>query len=233
MAHEKDPRWTAVDEYVNANLLADAKLNGALEEALKRTRAQRLPDIAVSAAQGKFLQLQCKLIGARNVLEVGTLGGYSSIFLAATSPEIRVVTVEVNEHHAAVARENIAAAGYADRVEVIVGAGRDVLPELLANVNAGKREKFDFVFIDADKPNNWFYFDTAVKMCRPRAQIIVDNVIRGGRLANPEAFEDPSVAGSREVIEKVGRDPRVDAVALQTVGEKSYDGMLITVVKDT
>ena len=183
--------------------------------------------------QGKFLLLQGRLIGVKNILEVGTLGGYSTIWLANTSPDVRVTTIEVNEHHAEVARQNFKAAGVADRVEVVVGPGVEVLPKIAAEVEAGTRPRFGLTFIDADKDNNWFYFDLAVKISYPRSVIFVDNVVRRGTTADAEAAKhDPKIQGSRVVIENAGKDSRVDSVVLQTVGEKSYDGFLMAVVKD-
>ena len=176
--------------------------------------------------------MQCKLIKAKHVLEVGTLGGYSTIWLASSSSDIEVTTIEVDEHHAKVARESIANAGLSDRVELIVGSGVDVVARLSAEVQQGKRPKFDFAFIDADKPNNWNYLRETTSMSRAGACLIVDNVVRRGTTANDElAKTDKAVEGSRLVIEEAGRDERLDATLLQMVGEKNYDGMLICVVK--
>lgn len=209
-----------------------SSLQKALSFAENHAYKNDLPDIAVSAFQGQFLSLQCKLIHAKHVLEVGTLGGYSTIWLASSSSDIKITTIEVNEHHANVARDSIANAGLSDRVEVITGSGVDVVARLAAEVREGRREKFDFAFIDADKPNNWAYLREAIAMSRQAACLIVDNVVRRGTTANDElAKTDAAVKGSRLVIEEAGKDERLDATLLQMVGEKNYDGMLICVVK--
>lgn len=152
--------------------------------------------------------------------------------MAALNPGLRVTTVEVDAKHAEVARKNFAAAGVADRVEVIVGKGVDVLPVLLEEVLKGKREVFDFAFIDADKENNWTYFDLAVKAGRSGMGIVVDNVVRRGRIVSedPEVQAEEGVKGARKVIEGAGRDERVEAVVMQLVSEKSYDGFVFAVV---
>lgn len=228
--HEKDPRWTAVDDYAEAHLRSHA-IHDDLEYAAKAQKSNGLPDIAVSRMQGKFLALQCRMMGAKHVLEVGTLGGYSTIWLASASPDIRIASVEVNEHHASVARASFKHAGLEDRIEVLVGAGVDVLPKIRQEVESGQRPKFDFVFIDADKPNGLNYLNESIPMSRTGACIIVDNVVRKGQLANAEvAKTDGNVQGGRIVVEAAGKDQRIDATLLQTVGEKNYDGMLICVV---
>ncbi|OCL08809.1 O-methyltransferas-like protein family 3 [Glonium stellatum] len=232
-SHETDPRWTAVDNYSFSHLhpqSSTSPTNDALDVALANSQKHGLPNIAVSRSQGKFLMLQAQLLRAQHVLEVGTLGGYSSIWLASASPNIRLTTVEVNERHAAVAQENLAVAGVADRVEVIVGPGADVLPKLVDEVQSGTRGKFDLVFIDADKENNWAYVDHALRMCVQGACIIVDNVVRKGTLAHSDTT-DSRILGARKVVEEVGKDERLDGVVLQTVGEKNYDGFLIAIVK--
>ena len=231
-SYEINPRWTAVDSYSFSHLhppSSTSPTNRVLDAALANSEKHGLPNIAVSPSQGKFLMLQAQLLRAQNVLEVGTLGGYSTIWLASASPDIRVTTVEVDERHAAIAQENLAAAGVADRVEVIVGSGLDVLPKLVKEVQSGARGKFDLVFIDADKENNWAYVDHALGMCVQGACIIVDNVVRKGMLVDPSAT-DSRVLGARKVIEEVGKDERLDGVVLQTVG-KSYDGFLMAIAK--
>ncbi|MCJ1326273.1 hypothetical protein MMC10_002937 [Thelotrema lepadinum] len=231
--HEKDSRWTAVDTYGISHLHPpSAPYHDALISAAKRAKEQALPDIAVSPLQGQFLQLQARFIGAKHILEVGTLGGYSTIWLASTGPEAKVVTVEVDPHHAAVAKESIESAGLGERVEIREGAGVDVLTKLEEEVAAGKREKLDFTFIDADKENNLFYFEKALEISRSGACIIVDNVVRKGAVADEEqAKSDSAIKGSRKVIEAAAKNKRVDATLMQTVGEKNYDGMLICRVK--
>ncbi|KAJ9623176.1 hypothetical protein H2203_006112 [Taxawa tesnikishii (nom. ined.)] len=173
-----------------------------------------------------------RLLRAERVLEVGTLGGYSTIWLASTAPSIKVTTVEVNSAHAACAREAIDAAGLGDRVEILEGAGVDVLPGLRRQVEEGKRKPFDFVFIDADKENNLNYLNESIPMARQGACIIVDNVVRKGSLADEEtAKTDSRVQGARAVVEGAGKDDRVEGVVMQMVGEKNYDGFLILSVK--
>ncbi|KIW32806.1 uncharacterized protein PV07_04326 [Cladophialophora immunda] len=233
-AHEHDPRWTAVDQYTNGHLLGPSRnpYHAALEFAQSNSRAKGLPDIAVFPAQGKLLSLQIQITGAKNILEVGTLGGYSAIWMAAgAGADGRVTTVEVNPETKKVAEENIAHAGLSDRVTVLLGPGVEVLPALLKEVQAGKRPPFDFVFIDADKENNLAYFEWALQMTKRGTCIYVDNVVRRGLLADEAAKDDPRVAGSRRLIEAVGKDDRVDAVVLQTVAEKNYDGFMMAVVK--
>jgi predicted O-methyltransferase YrrM len=188
-----------------------------------------LPDIAVSPSQGKYLQLQARLMRAANILEVGTLGGYSTIWLANARPTVKVTSVEVDKHHAEVARANIKYAGVEDRVDVRLGSGMEVLPQLAEEFRNGKRDKFDLVFIDTDKMNNWNYVDIALGMCGLGACIIVDNVVRRGQLAKD--LDDPAVVGARMVVENIGKDKRLEGVVMQTVGEKSYDGFLFAVVK--
>ena len=231
--HEKEPRWTAVDTYGVSHLHPPTSpYHDALISAAKRAEDNGLPDIAVSPLQGQFLQLQARFIGAKQILEVGTLGGYSTIWLAATSPTARVVTVEVDPHHAAVARQSIENAGLGERVEIREGAGVDVLQKLKEEVAVGKREKLDFTFIDADKENNLLYFERAVEMSQSGSCIIVDNVVRRGAVADEKlAKSDVAIKGSRQVIEAAAKDERVDATLIQTVGEKNYDGMLICRVK--
>jgi predicted O-methyltransferase YrrM len=229
-----DETWVKVDQWAfsQAHTSKAIPKQEVLDKALKHQHDSGLPDIAVSPSQGKFLQIQAKILNAKHILEVGTLGGYSTIFLANASPETKVTTVEVSEKHAQVARENLEQAGVGDRVEILLGGGLEVLPKLLEEVKAGKRPQWDFVFIDANKSSNWDYFDTAAKMSRPGACIIVDNVVRRGTLVDEEKIHtDENVIGSRKVITNAGKDDRVDSVVIQMVGEKSYDGFLITVLK--
>jgi len=232
-SYETDARWTAVDTYSFGHLHPSSSTNpplSALEHALITSQAQGLPDIAVSPSQGKYLQLTARIARAKHILEVGILGGYSTIWLAASAPDVHVTSVEVDAHHAEVARSNIAYAGLGEKVNVRVGPGMEVLPALLEEVRAGKRAKFDFVFIDADKENNWNYVDIALGMCGAGATVVVDNVVRKGQLADEEYKDDPRIAGARRVVENVGKDDRLDGVVVQTVGEKNYDGFLLAVV---
>lgn len=230
--HEKDPRWSAVDIYSLGHLHPASRTtpsNEVLEHALSNSEKHGLPDIAVSPSQGKYLQLQARLLKAKNVLEIGTLGGFSTIWLANANPEVRVISVEVDEHHAKVAQSNIEYAGVADRVDVRLGPGVEVLPRIVNEVKDGKLGKFQLVFIDADKENNWNYVNTAIQLCEPGSCIIVDNVVRKGALVH--ATDDPSITGARRVVENVGKDDRLDGVVVQTVGDKNYDGFLIAVVR--
>ncbi|KAF2257171.1 S-adenosyl-L-methionine-dependent methyltransferase [Trematosphaeria pertusa] len=230
--YEQDPRWTAVDAYSLSHLhpkSATTPSHDALEYAQTNAEQNGLPDIAVSTSQGKFLQLQARLARAKNILELGTLGGFSTLWLAHASPDVKVTSVEVDPHHAEVARANFKNAGVADRVDVRLGPGVEVLPKIAEEVKQGKHGKFQLVFIDADKENNWNYVDMALGMCEPGACIIVDNVVRKGQLANEGG--DERIQGARRVVENIGKDARLDGVVIQTVGEKSYDGFLMAVVK--
>jgi predicted O-methyltransferase YrrM len=222
--------WTAVDTYTLAHTHPLSRPNSSLlTSTLTASQASGLPDIAASRAQAKFLSLFLRATHTTSALEIGTLGGFTSIFLASENPQLRVVTVEVNPEHADVAKQNIAAAGLSDRIEVILGAGVDVLAKIKDEVDAGKREKFGFVFIDADKENNWNYFDVAAGIVKSKGVVVVDNVVRRGKAAE-EGTTDSRILGARRVIEVAGRDGRVDSVVLQTVGEKGYDGWLWAVV---
>lgn len=215
----QDSGWAAVDDYVEGQLLQpDAALDAALWESV----SAGLPEIAVAPVQGKLLMLMARMVGARRILEVGTLGGYSTIWLARALPEGgELVTLELEEHHAAVARENIARAGLADRVTVIAGPALDSLDMLTG--------PFDFVFIDADKQNNAAYVDHAIRLSRPGTAIVVDNVVREGGLLDA-ASSDERIVGTRALFEMVSAHPRLDATAVQTVGGKKWDGFLLAIV---
>jgi predicted O-methyltransferase YrrM len=204
-----------------------------IQDALKLSETRGLPSIEVSDLQGRFLVTQCQIIDAKNVLELGTLGGVSSIYLASSGPDVKVTTIEIDEQRKQVAEEAIANAGLSHRIEVLLGAGVDVLRRIKQDVDEGRRLKFDFVFIDADKPNNLNYYNAAVPMCRSRGCVMIDNVVRRGRLADDNAArEDPNVQGARDVIEVAGKDDRLMSTSMiQTVGEKNYDGFLICIVK--
>jgi len=215
--------WDAVDDYFEG-LLVPA--DPALEESQRASDAAGLPEIQVTASQGKLLQLLARMVGARSILEVGTLGGYSTIWLArALAAGGRLITLEVDPVHAAVARENVARAGLADVVDVRVGPGLETLPKLAAE-GVGP---FDLVFIDADKINNSGYFKWAVKLTRPGSLIIIDNVVRGGAVADADS-DEPSVVGTRRVHDLIAAEPRVSATAIQTVGHKGYDGFTLALV---
>ncbi len=217
--------WTSVEEYVDGLLIP---ADPVLEAARKASEDAGLPVIAVTASQGRLLHLLAKMLGARQILEIGTLGGYSAIWMARALPaDGRLVTLEFEPKHFAVARENIALAGMSDRVDQRLGAALDTLP-LLEAEDAGP---FDFVFIDADKENCAPYFDWAVRLSRPGTVIVVDNVIRDGEVANAKTA-DPLVAGIRRFNEAVAAEPRVSATTVQTVGSKGYDGFTLIRMND-
>ncbi|KAF2239320.1 S-adenosyl-L-methionine-dependent methyltransferase [Viridothelium virens] len=229
--YEHDPRWTKVDQYTFSHLHPTSHpTNPALSHALANSQKNNLPDISAYPNLARFLALQCRAARATTALEVGTLGGYTAIWLATLNPSLRVTSVEVNPHHAAVARENIAYAGLSERIEVLEGAGVEVLPRLREEVKAGKRPRFAFAFVDADKENNWTYVQEWVEMAESGACVIVDNVVRRGKLVDPEKMEETAVMGARRLVEEVGKDPRLEGVVMQTVAEKNYDGFLMAVV---
>ncbi|ANZ25505.1 methyltransferase [Rhodococcus sp. WB1] len=215
--------WERTDAYLTDTLIgADPQL----EDALAANAAAGLPPIDVAPVQGKFLHLLARIRGARRILEIGTLGGYSTIWLArAVGDDGRVVTLEYEPRHAEVARANLDRAGVGERVDIRVGAALDTLPSLEGGA------PFDLVFVDADKENNPHYVRWALRLGRPGTVIVVDNVIRGGSVTNAD-LDDERVRGAREVLELMATDPRLDATALQTVGAKGWDGFAIAVVTD-
>lgn len=215
--------WTAVDRYL-AELLAPA--DAALEAALAANRAADLPAIDVSPPQGKLLHLLARLQGAHKILEIGTLGGYSTIWLArALTAGGRVITLEADPVHAETARANITRAGLAAVVDVRLGPALETLPRL----EAERCGPFDVTFIDADKPSTPDYFTWALKLSRRNSIIIVDNVVRDGAVIDG-ASSDPGVKGMRRFFEMLAAEPRVIATAIQTVGSKGYDGFAIALV---
>ncbi|SED39741.1 Predicted O-methyltransferase YrrM [Streptomyces sp. 3213] len=217
--------WNDVDDYLIGHLSPHDEV---LEATLRDSDAAGLPQIAVSAAAGKLLHLLARIQGAARILEIGTLGGYSTILLARALPaDGRLITLEYSPKHAEVAGRNIARAGLDKLVEIRVGPALDSLAAL-ADENAAP---FDLVFIDADKANNPNYVEWALKLTRPGSLIIVDNVVRGGRVADP-ANTDPDVLGTRAAIELIGSHPRLSGTAIQTVGEKGYDGFALARVID-
>ncbi|EIU04150.1 O-methyltransferase [Mycobacteroides abscessus 5S-0422] len=212
---DADTRWIKIDDYLERTVATDA---AELNHIRQAQEDGGLPDIAVSATQGKFLYLLATIAEARRVLEIGTLGGYSTAWLAkAVGPEGAVVTLEFDPKHAAVAQASLVEAGLGDRVQVLVGAALESLPAV--------EGPFDLVFIDADKSNNPGYLDWALRLTEPGAVIVVDNVIRW------IAEEGPNAEGTRAALERLGSDPRLDATALQTVGVKGWDGLAIAVVR--
>jgi predicted O-methyltransferase YrrM len=212
--------WTNVDHYIEERLLApDALLDAALET----SHAAGLPPIHVAANQGKLLQLLALAIGARRILEIGTLGGYSTIWLARALPhDGRLVSLELDAKYAELARANIARCGLADQVEIRVGPAIDTLAALPGE------PPFDLVFIDADKPSNPEYLDAALRLTRPGSLIVVDNVVREGGVLDAQG--DAAVQGVRRLFDRLGAEPRVTATALQTVGCKGHDGFAIALV---
>ncbi|MEU5921820.1 O-methyltransferase [Streptomyces sp. NPDC047141] len=215
-----NPQWNAVDDYFTRTI---APGDDALTAALAASTAAGLPEIAVAPNQGKLLHLLAATQGARNILEIGTLGGYSTIWLARALPaDGRLTTLEYDPAHADVARANIARAGLDKIVEVRTGAALETLP-VLETEGAGP---FDLVFIDADKANNPHYVTWALKLSRPGSLIIVDNVVREGRVAT-EQPGDAAVTGTRAMFDLIAAEPRLDATAIQTVGTKGYDGLLL------
>jgi predicted O-methyltransferase YrrM len=220
---QQDPAWTEVDRYIADRLLGD---DPALSAALVANAAGGLPDIDVSPAQGRMLHLFARMAGARRILEIGTLGGYSTIELARALPaDGKLISLEIDPHHAEVARSNVAKAELGDRVDIRTGPALDSLQAMIA-ANEGP---FDFVFIDADKQNNAAYVRAALAMSRPGTTIVVDNVIREGGVLDA-ASGDERIRGTRRLFEEVGREPRLTATAVQTVGVKKWDGFLIAVV---
>jgi predicted O-methyltransferase YrrM len=212
--------WDDVDFYFSSHLAPDDE---TLQAALRDSEAAGLPHISVTAAQGKFLQLLAEIQGARNILEIGTLAGYSTIWMARALPaDGRLISLEYDPKHAEVATRNIARAGLDRIVEVRVGAALESLPQL-ADENPAP---FDLVFIDADKANNAHYVEWALRLTRAGSLIVVDNVVRGGRVVD-SASTEPDVVGTRAAIELIASHPRLTGTAVQTVGSKGYDGFAI------
>jgi len=215
--------WTAVDEYINDQLVPS---DPALDAALAACTEAELPAISVTPSQGKLLYLLARLLNAKNILEIGTLGGYSTIWLGRALPaDGHLITMEFDPKHAEVASANIANADLADIVELREGKALDLLPELAAE----GLEAFDLIFIDADKCNNLQYFDWALRLSHKGSLIIVDNVVRDGRVIEAES-DDADIQGIRKLFERIAAEPRVLCTAQQTVGSKGYDGFAIALV---
>jgi predicted O-methyltransferase YrrM len=215
--------WVAVENYLDGLLIP---ADPVLDEVVKASADAGLPDIAVTPSQGKMLQLLARMVGARKILEIGTLGGYSTIWLArALSKDGMVMTLEADRKHFEVAQENIQRAGLEKRVQRRLGRALHVMPKIEAE-GVGP---FDLVFIDADKENTAEYFAWAVRLSRPGSAIVVDNVIRDGEVVDEET-KDPRVLGIRRFNEALARDSRVSATTIQTVGSKGYDGFTLAVV---
>lgn len=216
--------WTAVDDYIVSSLF---EADTTLDSVLAANRDQGLPAIDVSAAQGKLLSLLVRIRGAKKVLEIGTLGGYSTIWMARGLPaDGKIVTLELEPHHAGVARSNFERAGVSDKVDLRVGPALQSLAAL-GGENAGP---FDLIFIDADKPNNPNYLDWAMKLSQPGTVIVCDNVIRDGAVLDDDG-RDANVEGARAAFSFIGGDKRLDGTAIQTVGAKGYDGFAIAIVE--
>ncbi|WP_175406506.1 O-methyltransferase [Bacillus sp. FJAT-27264] len=221
---ERTQRWSEVDHYFNSKLLAEDHM---LDAVLAANSGAGLPAIDVAPNQGKLLHLLARMKGAKRILEIGTLGGYSTIWLARALPvEGKLVSLEFEHLHVQVAEDNLRAAGLADNVQVIEGPAL----ESLAALEAQGVELFDFIFIDADKPNNPHYLQWALKLASPGAVIIADNVVRDGEVVNGDSGDD-RVQGIRQFTDLLAAEPRIDATALQTVGSKGYDGFILGVVK--
>jgi predicted O-methyltransferase YrrM len=215
--------WTAVDHYIADTLIP---IDPILEAALAANAAAGLPSIDVTANQGKLLHLLARIQGAKRILEIGTLGGYSTIWLGrALPPGGQLITLECEPKHAAVAQENIARASLSGVVEIRLGPAVDSLAQL----HAAGADPFDLIFIDADKPNNPIYLEWALKLSRAGTLIICDNVIRDGEIADRNS-KDPNVQGTRTMFEMLATEPRLEATAVQTVGSKGYDGFSLAVV---
>jgi predicted O-methyltransferase YrrM len=213
-------RWDAVDRYLTDTLLP---ADSTLDEAVKDSDAAGLPPIQVTPSQGKLLHLIARVQGARRILEIGTLGGFSTIWLARALPaDGRLVTLEIDPKHAGVARRNLERAGVGDRAEVRVGPALELLPKLEGE------GPFDLAFIDADKPSTPDYFRWALRLSRPGSLIVVDNVVRSGAVTDPAG--DESVRAIRATLELMAAEPRVTATAIQTVGAKGYDGFAVALV---
>ena len=215
-----DPTWTAVDRYLEHALLRDEP---ALAQALASSEQAGLPDIMVSPPQGKFLRLLAQIAGAKRILEIGTLGGYSTLWLAgAVGEDGKIVTLEYETKHAEVARRNFEHAGVGDRIDLRLGKAAESLEAMIEQGT----EPFDLVFIDADKESSALYVQLSIELTRPGSILVIDNVIRRGRVAD-QSEQSGDVVGMRDTLELIGRHSRLDAVALQTVGGKSYDGLCI------
>jgi predicted O-methyltransferase YrrM len=214
-------KWKAVDLYLTEKIV---RPDNAVLGAYRSSLAAGMPDIAVSAAQGKLLQLMASMMGAKRILEIGTLGGYSTIWLArALAPGGSLITLEFDPKHAGMARTNLANAGLSDRVEVKVGNALEILPTLTG--------PFDFFFIDANKDGYPEYFQWALKLSRPGSVMVFDNVVRGARVLEA-ASTDSLIQGVRALNEAIAAEPRVTATAIQTVGVKGYDGFCVAMVTE-
>ena len=215
--------WDAVDKYFGDTLLSSDSI---LDSALHESNAAGLPQHNVAPNQGKLLQIFAEMIGAKRILEIGTLGGYSTIWLARSVPSNgRVITLEANAQYAEVAAKNIERANLTNIVDIKVGKAIDTLAELVEEDSS----PFDFIFIDADKPSNPDYLQWSLRLSRPGTVIVGDNVVRDGEVANSDSL-DPKVRGVRRFCELISEEPRLSSTAIQTVGSKGYDGFAIAIV---
>jgi predicted O-methyltransferase YrrM len=216
--------WTEVDEYFGDHLL---KSDAALDAILAANRKAGLPPIDVTPLQGKFLELLVRMSSARRVLEIGMLGGYSTAWMARALPsDGRVISLELEQRHADIARKNLESVNLSDRVEIRVGRAADSLQKLVAE----KAAPFDLIFIDADKAGYPDYLDWSLKLSRPGTVIVADNVVREGAVIDPKSA-DPNVQGVRRFTEKLAAEPRLTATALQTVSSKKHDGLILATVR--
>ncbi len=216
-----NPQWAAVDRYFEEHLIRE---DAALKAALAAGDSAGLPPIGVAANMGKLLMMVASMVGARRILEIGTLAGYSTIWMARALPQDgKLISLEIDPHNAKVAHANLVAAGLSTLVDIRLGPALDSLPTL------GDEGPFDLIFIDADKSNNAAYLDWALKLARVGSAIVVDNVVRGGAVADPKS-RDASVIGAREVTVAIAAEPRLTATAIQTVGAKGHDGFILALV---
>ncbi len=221
---QSEALWASVDRYLNSTLLPPDPI---LDAALAANKAANLPAIDVSPSQGKFLQLLAETQQAKRILEIGTLGGYSTINLArALPPNGKLITLELDPHHAEVALANIAHAGLAHLVELRLGPALDSLAQLHAELESGESAPFDLIFLDANKDGYPDYLTAALKLARPGTLLLADNVIRDGEVIDP-TNPDPNVQGVRRFFDLLSADPRLSSTALQTVGSKGYDGFAV------
>jgi predicted O-methyltransferase YrrM len=215
--------WEAVDKYFDEMLIPH---DSTLDDALANCASANLPAIQVSSVQGKLLHLLARILGARNILEIGTLGGYSTIWMARALPEGgRIITLEADPKHAEVARKNFARAGVENKIELRLGKALDTLPQVAAEM----RDPFDMFFIDANKSNMPEYFEWSLKLARKGSVIIADNVVREGAVLDAKS-KDADIQGIRRFLEMVGKEKRVSGTALQTVSTKNYDGFALVLV---
>ncbi|MEP2102236.1 MAG: O-methyltransferase [Parasphingorhabdus sp.] len=222
---KSDPNWSDVDDYIVEHLIGD---DPVLDACLAANAREGLPAIDVSSAQGRMLELLARGVRAKYILEIGTLGGYSAISLARALPDDgHLVSLELEPQYAALARTNIERAGLSDKVEIIVGEAISSL----AALEESDRPRFDFIFVDADKENYAAYLDHAIRLSRPGAMLVFDNVVREGEVIDPDS-SDPKVPGTRALYAALQKHPKVDATAIQTVGSKKWDGFLLGIVRD-